>query len=245
VSLREIRHFDWKITVNEQASAKLNLQSSSDIDQLLTRLTKPDEILKQDHRSEVGLVTIGEVKYVIKKFTIQENWFWFQMTSLLFPTVGEIAFRNGIGLSESNIETPTPSLLLQQKKWGSIVKSWLVYPFMEGSSLSLSDGKSMVRFVKSMHTKGWIHRDPHPANFIRTTDCIATIDPIKARKRGGRYLMAYDIVLLSHDIPTAAEIYGKDELGLWWNIATFGHQLIRIYRAIKHSIRSAFRISNA
>lgn len=242
MSLTEIKHNDWKITVNEHAPYRPDIASDSDVEELLELLLKPKKILKQDNRSEVGLITVDNVRYVIKKFTVQQEWIWFQMTSLLFPTVGDIAFRNGVRLSDAGILTPIPSLLLQQKRSSVVVKSWLMYPFMEGTELTAADGKCIVEFVKEMHSKVWVHRDPHPGNFLRTANGIATIDPIKARTTRSRYLRAYDVLLLSHDIPSAAEMYGREKLGLWRQLATAGHRGLKGYRAIKKGIRALLRL---
>ncbi len=240
---KEIRYNNWRILFND--SGELQTETQDDFKTLFQQMQNPQQVLKHDHRSEVGIFTVDNTPFIVKKFTIQDSWLWFQLTSILFPTVGEIAFRNGVDLSEAGLLTPRPTLLVQCEKNGMITKSWLAYRFMEGDLLNNDDVQEIVTFIKQMHRLGWVHRDPHPANFLRTSEGIATIDPIKARRRRNPYMKAYDVVLLSHDMPSAPMLYGLDELGIWWGLAKFGHQTIRNYRNIKQQVRKKLGLSGS
>ncbi len=227
----------WQITLYEDGTGPTGPDWEREMAAYISRFANPDSILKDDHRAMVGTVDLDGVRYVVKKFTIQETWFWFRFTSLFFPTLGEIASRNGLRLSEAGILTPRPTLLMQRTRRGMVLESWLVYQFLEGQSLTADDVGDMVSFVKRMHQAGWVHRDPHPSNFIRTSQGVATIDPIKARHRPIPYLKAYDLVLMTRDMPSAPELYGRNRLGFWYKVARCGHALLRFYRGLKHFAR--------
>ncbi len=235
-------HSEWQITVHENGEVPAGPDWRNEMRTLLPRLETPEEIIKHDHRSEVGKIHIGEVCYIVKKFTLQHSWVWFKLTSLFFPTLGEIAAKNGAALSESGVRTPRPSLLLQRSDKGMVNGSWLVYRYLKGDELKPSDVGDIVPFVKRMHQLGWVHRDPHPGNFIRTSEGLATLDPIKARRSTSPYLQAYDVVLMENSMPEAVDIYGREELGIYYALAHTGHTFIRKYRFIKRSIRNALGI---
>lgn len=203
----------------------------------ITRLENPERIIKHDHRSSVGLVHHRGATYVIKKFTSQQCWFWFQWTSLLFPALGEVACRNAHELNRSGILTPHPVMLLQRIHRRIVTVSWIVYPYLNGQPAAAQDAEDIVRFIRDMHAAGWIHRDPHPGNFLRTERGMATLDPLRAKPSRSRYLKAYDVILLEHDIPNAAAIYGPELLGFWTILARTGHNLVRGYRIAKYGLR--------
>jgi heptose II phosphotransferase len=193
--------------------------------------------LKDDHRSRVTLLTIDGVDYISKDFVLQRTWWWFKMISLLFPTIGQIACRNALGLAKAGLLTPPPLYLLQKQRFGMVVESRLIYPYMQGSPATESDAQEIVSFVSRMHEAGWIHRDPHPANFIRTDEGLATLDPIKARRSRSLYRQAYDVMLLEHDLRDAPKLYGVGRLGGYFALAKAGHDFIRFYRRVKKNLR--------
>ncbi len=238
-------HAGWQVSVHENGVQPVGPDWVNEFSELLTKLENPDTVLKHDHRGEVGTFNIGEIRYVIKKFTLQETRLWFRLASVFFPTLGEIACRNGLEMTSDGINTLRPVLLMQQTHNRMIVSSWLVYRFIEGRLMTEQDEEDIVTFVKGMHQSGWIHRDPHPGNFIRTPEGVATIDPIRARQSESRYLRAYDVVLMEHDMPEALDIYGREELGFWFTAAKTGHTLVRIYRHLKHGLRRILGIHNS
>jgi len=226
----------WEVTLH-QAAENGSVDWARDLARRLIEPHEPENILKYDHRSQVELMSVDGTPYIVKKFTLQRTWFWFQLTSTAFPTLGEVACLNAIELAKVGLPTPSPSLLMQRIEQGMVVESWLVYRYLEGISASPEDSVQIVDYVRKMHAKGWIHRDPHPANFLITDQGVATIDPIRARKTKSRYLQAYDLLLMSHDLPDAVELYGRDKLGIWLNLAALGHSMVRTYRNIKRGLR--------
>jgi len=236
-------YLKWQVSVHENGSEPPGPEWQKEFVNLIGKLQNPETILKHDHRSEVGTFTIDEVKYVVKKFTLQGTRLWFRLTSLFFPALGEIACRNSINLNSDGIFTPNPVLLMQQTANRTVVSSWLVYRYLDGQEMTSLDAPGIVSFVKQMHNNGWVHRDPHPANFLITENGIATLDPLRAKKTTSSYLRAYDVVLMEHDMPSAPELYGRMELGLWFPLAVAGHNLVRFYRLLKYSIRRLFGIT--
>jgi serine/threonine protein kinase len=238
-------YLNWKVSVHENGSKPPGPDWQKEFVNLIKVLQNPQTILKHDHRSVVGTFTVGSVKYVVKKFTLQGTKLWFRLTSLLFPALGDISCRKSINLISDGILTPEPVLLMQQTRNHVVVESWLVYRYLDGQSLTSLDAAEIVSFIKQMHINGWVHRDPHPANFIRTENGVATLDPIRVKKTKSRYLRAYDVVLMEHDMPSARDLYGKSELGFWFPFAVIGHNLVRSYRLSKYGIRHLLGISNS
>lgn len=210
---------------------------------LLPRLNKPDAVLKHDHRSQVGLVHLNGVKYVVKSFILQESWWWFQLTSARFPTLGEVACQNARLLAANGLLTPQPVLLMQRTKNGLVNDCRLVYRYLEGRTATNADAADIIDFIRRMHAANLIHRDPHPNNFIKTDKGLAALDPLRIRSSRSRYLKAYDVMLLEHDIPSAPDIYNRGRLGFQFHLAKLGHNSVRVYRRSKLRLRKIFGLN--
>jgi len=229
----------WQIHfMNANTDEVLNRENS--ITDLMQQMSNPTGILKQDHRSYVATFEHDKTKYVIKKFTLQNTWFWFRWTSVLFESLGEIAYRNSILLQEDGLIIPEPIMLFQRVRNLTISHSWMIYKYMDGEELLSTDVIDIVSFVKSMHKQGWVHRDAHPANFLRTANGIATLDPIRATRSRNMYLRACDVLHMMRDMPKAGELYDDDKLGVWLKISLFSHNLGKIFRLIKQKARAIF-----
>lgn len=237
------RYLDWEVSLHENGAKPKGPQWQKEFAMLFKKMENPDIVLKHDHRSEVGIFEAGNLRYIVKKFTFQGTRLWFRLASILFPTLGEISCRNSLRLSADGIATPPPVILMQRSRNHMVVGSWLVYRYLEGQLLTSRDTSDIVSFVKAMHREGWVHRDPHPANFIRTAHGIITLDPIRMKSTRSRYLKAYDVVLMENDMPNAPDLYGRMQLGFWLPVAHIGYNLVKFYRAVKLGLRRLLGIS--
>lgn len=204
---------------------------------LLEGIRNPGSILKHDHRSAVYLTEIEGIPCIVKDFILQKTWVWFQITSLLWQTPAEIACRNALALKDIGLVTPQPMLLMQKRKFGLVIESLLIYPYLEGIPATPANSETIVGFVRKLHDAGWIHRDPHPGNFLLTPSGTATIDVLRLKRTNSRYLKAYDVMLMEHDMPDAPDLYGRSNLGVHFCMAKLGHNIVRFYRSSKHAIR--------
>ncbi|MBM3328020.1 MAG: hypothetical protein FJY67_00920 [Calditrichaeota bacterium] len=200
----------------------------------------PKVVLKSDHRSLVGLVEIEGRKLVVKRFILQETWWWFQFTSIFSSSLGEIAHRNAFALSKLGIATPVPMFHILKRRGRMCTGVCLAYPFIEGRPATMDDAPAIVEFIKRMHRADWIHRDPHPNNYLVTSRGLVALDPLRARHSRSRYLKAYDVMLLEHDLPDAVELYGRGDLGIYYHLAVAGHNLVRSWRGLKAVARRMF-----
>ena len=234
-----LRYADWQVYTNPLNTKRTESNWINRINEYNALIANPDSVFKSDHRSKVSLFSRNEVRYVVKEFTLQKTWFWFKLTSLLFKSLGEVAWFNSLGLQTDGIPVPEPELLMQRISWGMVVESRMIYRFVEGDPLTVDNYSMIIAFIREMHKAGWIHRDPHPANFIRADSGVVAIDPIRARRSGNVFFHAYDAMLIARDIPEARCLYGRETFGVWYSLAEKRHWLMKLYRKIKHFLRGA------
>jgi len=208
------------------------------LEEMWQHMNNPAKIFKSDHCSFVAAFEYENEMYVIKKFTLQSTWFWFRWTSTVFASLGEVTCSNSLLMKKDGLLIPEPIMLWQRVRNLMVIESWMVYKYLEGEILNSSNVNYIVAFVKSMHSRGWIHRDPHPANFIKTVEGVATLDALRIVKSNSIYLKACDVLHMTRDMPEAARIYGTDELGFWLTTARHAHNFIRVYRFVKHQIQA-------
>ncbi len=201
----------------------------------------PESVIKDDHRSFVGVFHSDGIKYTVKRFKLQHNRLGFRFASVFCSSLGEIACHNAVALNNAGIKTPPPGFLLQRVKLGAIRDSWIVYQFVPGEEIQPENQLEIVDFVKNMHHNGWVHRDANPTNFLMTESGMVTIDPICVRQSGSLLAMALDVLHLDSDILGTIERYGKGELGVWLSIAKFYRSFMRFYRSIKLLVRKVLR----
>ncbi len=235
--LKCLKFADWLVFTNPFVNDRSESGWINRIEHLNALIAKPDLQFKEDHRSKVCLFSFDGVRYIGKEFTLQKTWFWFKFTSLLFRSLGEVAWFNSLELISDGIPVPEPELLMQRIRWGMVVESRMIYRFVDGKLLTTEDGSDIVEFVRKMHSAGWIHRDPHPANFIRTEKGVVMIDPIRARRSKCAFFHAYDAVLVARDIPNVRKFYGIKVFGLWYSLARIRHRMMGLYRKIKYFLR--------
>ncbi|MCP4406096.1 MAG: hypothetical protein GY801_53490 [bacterium] len=200
-------------------------------------LLQPLKILQHTKYSLVLLLEHEERRFIAKRSLNQERRRWTQFTSLYRKGEGTRAMRILQQLYECGLPVPEPVLVLEKTRWGFTIASWSVYRYLEGETCGFEHSAQIARRLKTLHEKGWVHRDPHVWNFLCHQGEIRILDCARARPWSSKYAQMYDVLLLDKCSPGSAAFYGVSESDPVYRLAKFQNLQLQRWRRIKRTLR--------
>jgi tRNA A-37 threonylcarbamoyl transferase component Bud32 len=203
-----------------------------------TILTDPVKVIQKNNRGIVALIRHNGLLFIAKRSLLQENNRWAQFTSFYRQGEGMRMLRNMHKLSTLKLPVPEPVLVLEKKQYGFVVASWSLYRYLEGQHCTCVQSDQIANTLRTLHEKGWVHRDPHVKNFLFHEGEIRIIDCTRAKPWRSRYAQMYDVVLLDKCCPGSRKQYSVPATLLLYRLAKFQNTLIQRWRSIKRTLRS-------
>jgi heptose II phosphotransferase len=215
---------------------------------LRAALSSPERVLRDDQRSRVLLVrppldTPTDLlkqspgPWVLKRPLWRDGRLWNRLVSWLGPGEMSRAFAGGLLLLSTGLQTPRPLLVMERRRAGLLVESWLVYEFVEGRPLTEEDWPALVSALRLLHASGLRHGDPHLANWlIRTDGSLCALDPGPRPLRPLLADDAHDFVLLRNCRPDILPLLPG--VGTWrWRVAEARNAWTQAWRRGKRWLR--------
>ncbi|WP_157493904.1 lipopolysaccharide core heptose(II) kinase RfaY [Fulvivirga imtechensis] len=167
--------------------------------------------LKEHHRSDVYKIEINKQEYVLKTPKEKNKKWWIRFTTLFRD--GE-AFKNIKGMfkyEELGLHTTKPVMAAEKRKLGMVTDSWLLYEFLDGEScLDREEFYPMVvKELKLIHSKGYLHGDPQIRNFLHRSSQIYVIDSNPKRVGVTGFSRAYEFAYLRKSAPGIEAYFGE------------------------------------
>lgn len=183
------------------------LQHSA-INELIDQFHAMPNTLKDDKRS---LVKSGDLsgQLVVAKRPIDKNRrLWSRFLSLLRPGEAMQTLLTMLRFQELGIPAVSPIMVLEQRKLGFLVDSWLVYGYREGEPVNKNHLPEIVQLLQYLHQHGFRHDDPNYGNFLLDQNQTIFLIDCKGRKRVGTFTDNVDFYLLTVRNPdvTAQEV---------------------------------------
>ena len=215
---------------NEQGNNKA-AEPSIDILDILSQIQSFPITLKDDKRS---LVKQGELfgKHVVAKQPRDKNRRkWMRALSFFRKREALSAQETLCHFEQQGIESVKPICVLEQRKNGMLIDSWLIYEFREGKESTLIKLPDILSMLKKLHLAGYRHDDPNFGNFLVDPDGSLFLIDCKGKKRLGYFSDYYDYMLLSQrnngiEMNTLIDTVGIDT-NLW------AYKLAQWYAAYK------------
>lgn len=214
---------------------------------LLEAVERPTRALRDDARSRVllfdALPGAGSgappSRWVAKRPVWRDGRLWNRLVTWLRPGEARQAFERALDLQASGFPVPRPLACLERRAGGLVVESWFWYEYAEGRPVEEADWPRVVELLVSLHDAGWIHRDPHLANWLKGERGICALDANPRRlTRGprGRRDAAYDFVQLRNCeprlLPLLPGVGGRD-----WRRAEARYARELAWRWLKRKLR--------
>ena len=226
----------WRLI--KATNFNLGTNETGNVQEVLQQLQQLPITLKDDKRS---LVKQGELfgKTVVAKQPRDKNRrLWIRMLSFFRNSEVLSAQTTLSRFAELGIESVTPLCVLEKRKFGCLVDSWIIYEFREGKESSLEQLPEIIEILQRLHSNGFRHDDPNFGNFLIDPNSKLFLIDCKGKKRLGYFSDYYDFMLLSQrnrgvpfsELITAANI----------NTDHIGFRLAKLYASYKRK-RTEFK----
>jgi hypothetical protein len=212
----------------------------------------PARTLRDDRRSRVlllasppaPLATLAAGPWVMKRPVWRDGRWWNRLASLLAAGEMRRSFAAGLRLLSLGIATPRPLLLLEGRRRGVLVESWLAYEFVTGQPVEERHWSRVVETLRRLHQVGLRHGDPHLANWLATDrDDVVMLDPAPRPLRRWCADDAYDFVLLRNCAPAILPLLpGVGTTG--WRLAEARNAWVQGWRRLKRNLRVCEKTSH-
>ncbi len=178
---------------------------TTSLDQLLAIAAQPGDVIKDDHRSQVKTVPVGNLRVVAKQPRDKNRRRWIRVLTLVRDSEVKHTLRSLSALRQAGVETPTPIAAVEKRRWGMVVDSWLFYVYRRGRPCGREEFPLVVEALCALQRAGFRHEDPHIANFLYDGDKVFVID-CKGKRRLGRFSDYNDFLLLEQKTEGAPDI---------------------------------------
>lgn len=204
------------------------------ISELIDQFHAMPVTLKDDKRSFVKQGDLQGQLVVAKRPVDKNRRLWSRFLSLLRPGEAMQTLLTMLRFQELGIAAVSPIMVLEQRKLGFLVDSWLVYEFREGQPVDKSHLPGIVQLLKRLHQHGFRHDDPNYGNFLLDQNHDLFLIDCKGRKRVGTFTDNVDFYLLTARNPdvTEAEVQAlakasNNTLGYWLSRCYIGYKNLR------------------
>ena len=227
---------DWRCLI---AEADLNSISLPAIDELLILIDQFSNKLKDDRRSLVKLGDIHGVKIVAKQPRDKNKRKWMRVLSLFGTAEARKTFTTLMEFKSKGIESLTPVCLLEKKRFGMVVDSWLLYEYREGKESDRGYLPEIVQLLDLLHKNGYRHEDPNFGNFMVDPQEKLFLIDCRGKSRSGRFSDYYDFMLLERCGLNEDEIdavVAMDKQSMGYRLAKAYRRYIRLRSAYKKMV---------
>jgi hypothetical protein len=210
---------------------------------LLALTEHPSRVLRDDARSRVLLLDslpgAPAGPWVAKRPLWRDGRAWNRLVSLVARGEMARAFAGGLRLLELGLATPRPVLVLERRRRGLLVESWLLYQFAAGQPVAETHWPLVVRALERLHAAGLRHGDPHLANWLAAPEGgVIALDPNPRRLRRWLADDAYDFLQLRNCRPEILPLLPLR--GTWqWRLAEGRFAVLLGWRRLKRLLRGA------
>ncbi len=141
--------------------------------------------LKEDQRSRVCLIEIENNRYVYKEPIEKNKKSWQRFLSIFRGGESKREFLNCEKIKKLGFLGPEPVLALEKKSFLMTVDSFFLMEYIEGKHAKIDDVELVIKNLKAIHEKGYLHGDSQLSNFIIRDNSVYLIDCKLSRNLAG------------------------------------------------------------
>lgn len=234
------RHGAWRCLSNPRQQQWV--QSLVGIPELLDVLPTLPKTLKDNHRSLVMLGELSGKRLVAKQPRDKNKRVWARILSYLEQTEAAQTLSTLERFHELGIASVQPLFVLEKRRLGAVVDSWICYEYRDGTPCTESCVARIIEMLKKIHLAGFRHNDPNLGNFLIDDDGEMFVLDSRGRQRSGYFSDANDFFLFKKINKTLTDFQVSDVTHL--DTTTWGYRLASVYTNIKSArsfVKSKFK----
>ena len=194
-------------------------------------------VLKDDDRSLVQLIRINGKRYVLKVPREKNRRKWQRFISI---------FRGGESMREcANLEklmingfnAPKPFLAWEKRRYGMVVDSLSIIEYIEARESTVKDLDIICKFLKEIHSKGFLHGDSQMANFLLTDNRVYLIDCKLLKNIYGKFGEMYEFIYLEESCLVDLKDY-VDKNSFWFKGAKMLNSYLHWWGRFRKKLRN-------
>ena len=232
------QHQQVDITGTWRLIKAADFNETGNAQKILQQLPELPRTLKDDKRSLVKQGTLFGKTIIAKQPRDKNRRLWIRVLSFFRASEALSAQQTLSQFAELGIESVSPLCVLEKRKFGCVIDSWIVYEFREGKESSLTELPDIITLLQQLHQNGFRHDDPNFGNFLIDSAGKLFLIDCKGKKRLGYFSDYYDFMLLSQrneGIPFQ-ELISRANI----NTSHFGFRLAEFYSSYKRK-RTEFK----
>ncbi|NLK62092.1 MAG: hypothetical protein GX287_01450 [Fusobacteria bacterium] len=206
------------------------------IDDIREIMTTKGKILKNNRRSFVKKVEIKN-KTIIYKIPTEKNISnWIRLLTLFRKSEAQVVLESMVILNEKNIYTNKPIAYGEKRKFGMVVDSFMIYEYLNGTTVTEENSKEVILLLKQIHALGYLHNDSQIENFLKNGDNIYVIDAKLKRKKFGKISENSEYIKFASNAEKAYDYI--DTKSIYFKIAMFFYKLFKFKRKIRKQMKN-------
>jgi tRNA A-37 threonylcarbamoyl transferase component Bud32 len=201
------------------------------------------DVIKDDHRSLVKMITNNDHRIVAKQPRDKNRRSWARMLTLVRDSEVKRSLRSLSVLQQKGVETLKPIAAVEKRCWGMVTDSWLFYFYRDGRPCRKEELHMVIDTLQAVHHAGFRHDDPHLRNFLYDGKNVFVID-CKTKTRLGKVSDYYEALLMKRELER--EMEGESDILERLNIDTslFTFRLAlayQRYRLARYRVKNVLR----
>ena len=204
------------------------------------------EVFKDDRQTYSALILLDGNSYVLKIPRDRNNRLWQRLLSLFRASEAVRHYRSMVRLRELGLSGPEPVVAIEQRRWGAVIDSCLLYRFSKGRKATRDDARLILPHVLALHEAGYLRNDPHAKNYLIDDEDVIFIDfrlkrPLLLR----RFRLQRELALFLKTSPAAWDYLPEDvKRSCSLRLAVVFDEAARVARHTRRRLRGRSRLDD-
>ena len=227
---------DWRVVSAQPQEKSIDLVRKVLMDELENSI-----VLRNSRHSCCIKFEFEDKTLLLKVPTSRNKRRWERFLTIWRGSESQRIFNSMFQMKKMGLIGPNPIFFAEQYLGSMVVKSLVVYEYLEGRPIKPEDAAAVAASLTKLHNQGWLRNDAQPANFLMTQDNqVAWIDFKLSRPLVFRSLRAAMEMcqLMSHQSMAEAVIEQQQSSTPWSWLGYRFYAMSQFLRRFRRTIKA-------